>query len=583
VARRTWAVWSAACLLLAVTGAGLLVAAAPLAVDVAVRDLVVEAVPAGALSVAEVLSQLGSGAVLYPALLALLAWRRSVAAAVAVGLLAAGQVLETVLLSVLPRDVDAWLPWAEPSSGRTATAVLGTGLALLVLRARPPVALLAGVAAGLAVGTSRVLLDRHALSDVVVALGFGTGLLGLAVATWPLVPDRPLPLARLSAWTRGSRWAWALPALAALVAVVPAVLESPRMIDLAVYVGSAGVVGEGDDLYRFRTEQGLPFTYPPFAALVAEPLARVPLPLVQLLWTCATLAAAVAVAAVAMRPVVTRLGLPVTSALLLLSTPVRSHVRFGQVGLFLVLLVSLDLLRRGRSSGWGVGLATAVKLTPGVYLLWLAACGSWSRLRSAAAWCAGASVAGLVLLWPSSPTWLSSALWDSSRFGRNDIPGNQSVRGMLLRALDDDHLAERVWLPVAVALLAVGVLGARRLERSGERLAAVGVLAATSVAVSPISWQHHLVWLVLPIAALVAADRCRLAAGWAVVSIVPTTTMALAVDVPVLGALLVDTCGLTAVAAVLLLPRLVLRGSPDSLAGSGRARLVVDGGGLENR
>lgn len=343
------------------------------------------------------------------------------------------------------------------------------------------------------------------------------------------------------------------------MAVVPPLLEpaSRRLGDLAVYVGSAGVVGAGGDLYGYRTEAGLPFTYPPFAALVAEPLARAPLPLVQIAWTGATLAAALGVAVLAMRPVVERLGLPVTTALPLVSTPVRSHVRFGQVGLFLVLLVAADLLRRRAHKGWGVGLAAAIKLTPGIYIAWLLAAGRWSRLRASVAWATAATLAGVLLLWPSSPTWLSAALWDSSRFGRNDIPGNQSVRGMLLRAFPDDATAERLWLVLAAVLVIVGIVGARRLELAGNRLAAVGTLAAASVAASPISWQHHLVWLVLPLAALVAAGRERLAVAWALVLIAPVTTLATRVDIPVVGALLVNTCGLTAVAATLLLPRLV--------------------------
>jgi alpha-1,2-mannosyltransferase len=120
-----------------------------------------------------------------------------------------------------------------------------------------------------------------------------------------------------------------------------------------------------------------------------------------------------------------------------------------------------------------------------------------------------------------------------------------------------ERAAEHAWMVTGVLLLVAGTLGAKRLEQHGDRLGAVGVLAATSVAVSPISWQHHLVWLVLPIAALVAADRCRLAAAWTTVLIVPVTTLGRTVDVPVLGALLVNTCALTAVAAVLLLPRLL--------------------------
>ena len=87
------------------------------------------------------------------------------------------------------------------------------------------------------------------------------------------------------------------------------------------------------------------------------------------------------------------------------------------------------------------------------------------------------------------------------------------------------------------------------------------MLAALSIAVSPISWVRHLVFLVLPLSALVAARRGRLAAGWALL---------LAVSLPSLGTagqpaggpelfwqLVIDAQGLSAVAAVLLLPWLM--------------------------
>lgn len=141
--------------------------------------------------------------------------------------------------------------------------------------------------------------------------------------------------------------------------------------------------------------------------------------------------------------------------------------------------------RRRSHHGWGVGLATAIKLTPAIYLAWLLASGRWARLRVTAAWAAGATLLGVLLLWPSSPTWVSQALWDSSRFGSNDIPGNQSVRGMLLRATSDDGTAERLWLVLAAILVGVGVAGARRLELAGNRLGAVGTLAAAAVVAPP--------------------------------------------------------------------------------------------------
>lgn len=571
--------------------------------------------------VAAAVSQLGAGPVLYPvvATVSLRRWLRGLPpphAASPLMLLAAGQILESLAFAPLRRPTVAGGGTTAPfSSGHAAAALLGWGLVAYELRShtawgrgRAGAAGIWTSLAGIAVGTglTRLYLKEDWLSDVVA--GWMAGLVLLSVA-WALprldtAVEPPRSLARLRPpprrdshplpghriadtrtgsvllWVRQDRRAWWLTAVAALVPVLPVLLtaEDQRMKDLLVYRGAGGTAGSGENIYSFHTALAMPFTYPPFAGVLAEPLSRVPLGTLQTLWTLATVAALVAVARVAMRPVAERLGLPLTVAMMLVSSPVRSNIRFGQVGVFLVLLVTVDLFRRTRP-GLGLGLAIALKLTPTVFLPWLVLMRSWRRLRSTLMFAVGCSALGLLLLWPSSSDYLSRALWDSSRFGLNDIPGNQSVRGMLLRTDLPASWAEGTWLLLSLLLVTAGTAGALRLERAGNRLAAVAVLASLSVAVSPISWVHHLVWLCLPIAALVAAGRARLAAGWfALLCLSPPTLGRLLLDdggvVGVIGHLAVNLQGLTAVAAVLVLPAVVLESRQDRVA----ARLPVAAG-----
>jgi alpha-1,2-mannosyltransferase len=135
---------------------------------------------------------------------------------------------------------------------------------------------------------------------------------------------------------------------------------------------------------------------------------------------------------------------------------------------------------------------------------------------------------------------------------------------MLLRSALPDGAVEPVWLGLALTLVVIGTLGARRLHVQGHLLAAAGVLASLSVAVSPISWVHHLVWLAFPFAALAAADRWRIVLGWYVVLLpgLPAiaSSAAEAEALPAaLAQVLIDLQGLTALAAVLFLPRLIQR------------------------
>jgi len=541
---------------------------APLSTDLAVRDLVAANETRDAVRLAAAVTQLGAGPVLYPVLLAVCGWtaarRRSAREFLPVLALVAGQVLELVLFATLRRPLPlTGVLHTTFSSGHSAAAVLGWGLVAWqldrALRSRPrtKVVWATALAAGAVVGATRVYLGVHWLSDAVAGVIAGALLLATGLAALAYVDGRtPARQLTVPVWLRASPWAWSIPAAAAALPIGLLLASPPgeRLKDLLVYHGAGGTAGAGQNLYAFRTTFSMPFTYPPFAALVVEPLSRMPLGVAQTLWTVATLAAVVVLAPVALRPVVDRIGMPLTVTALLLSSPVRSHLRFGQVGVFLVLLVALDLVHRKGWKGWGLGLAIAIKLTPAVFLPWLAVTRNGKRLGATLAWVTGATLAGLVLLWPSASDYMFRASRDTTRFGANDIPGNQSVRGMLLRLFGPDGVqnAERAWLLCAVVLVAVGTYQAWRCERSGNRLAAVGVLAALSVAVSPISWVHHLVWLVFPIAALAAAGRWRLVAAWATV---------LAISFPSLGhalgwGLLTNVQGLTAVAAVFLLPAL---------------------------
>lgn len=593
--------------LLALVVPVLLAGGRPLGIDLAAARLLQR--PDSVL--AEALTQLGSGAVLYPVLVALgvirrsrgASWRRSVTPLL---VLAAAQTVEAVLFVTVSRPSPVAGHEVSFSSGHALTATLGWGLLALEVSAgwrtprsgRIPAAMPAALAVATLVGLTRVVLGLHWLTDVAVGWALAGAVLMLygaapeLAATADPVADpsgdrpggegssggsgreaaagrqAPAPQAvaeRARRWLSCSPLAWALPAVAALVPLVPllTVAGPDRMKDLLVYVGAGGTAGTGADVYEFRTVFEMPFTYPPFAAVLSEPLSRVPLGLLQALWVAATLVALVGVARIGMRPVVTRIGLPATLALLLVSAPVRSHLRFGQVGLFLVLLVAADLLRpHRRGQGLGLGIATAVKLTPAVFLPWLVVVGKRRTLATAVATAVGATVAGLLLLWPSAKEYLWRALWDSDRFGANDVVGNQSVRGMLLRAGLSDRQVALAWLGSALVLTVVGTLGARRLERNGDRLGALGVLAALSVAVSPISWVHHLVWLSLPLAALVAAGRHWLAAAWALLLTLSLPSMGAAglragTGSPVFWQFVVDGQGLTAVAAVLVLPALL--------------------------
>jgi hypothetical protein len=82
---------------------------------------------------------------------------------------------------------------------------------------------------------------------------------------------------------------------------------------------------------------------------------------------------------------------------------------------------------------------------------------------------------------------------------------NQSLEGILQRAIDGPWRV--VWVLAVVAVLAYGLRAAVLAHADGDEVRAVAITGLVSVLVSPISWIHHLVWVVPVLAVIVGAGR----------------------------------------------------------------------------
>ncbi|MFC5187783.1 glycosyltransferase 87 family protein [Actinomadura harenae] len=289
-------------------------------------------------------------------------------------------------------------------------------------------------------------------------------------------------------------------------------------LDFRIYRLGGGLVTEGTRLY---TEQIAAhwYTNSPVFALICSPLAHLPLTVARVGWQAASLAALVWTCANVLElagRTVTRNTVAVLVAAAMLLEPMYHTFFQGQVNLFLMALVVADVkaVARGRIAGIGIGLAAAVKLTPGIFIVLLLVTG---RIRAAAvaAGTFAAAVAGTWLVAPdASRVYWTGTFRDTSRVGVTYI-SNQSPFGMLSRLLGGHPDRVQSWYPimsvaVAVAGLAIAALWARR----DDWLGAVAVTGATGLLVSPISWAHHWVW-VLPALVLMVRNGHRVAAGCA--------------------------------------------------------------------
>ena len=278
------------------------------------------------------------------------------------------------------------------------------------------------------------------------------------------------------------------------------------LTDLAPYRYGGRAVLEGLPLYGAHDPvSGLPFTYPPFGAVVLVPLALLSLPVAAGLLTAAGTAALVRIVRV-----------PALVVATLAMEPVWQSFRFGQVNLLLMLVVLVDLTRPERRwSGVLVGLAAGVKLTPLVFVVLLLMVGRRDAGLRAVATFAATVVVGFALMPGQAATYWGDRLLDGTRVGPPELAHNQSVYGALSRLLGEPP-PTALWLAVAAPLAGAALVVAAVWWRRGDRVLGTGLAALAMLVASPVSWSHHWVWAV-PLALAVWPHSRRVAVAWTAV------------------------------------------------------------------
>lgn len=274
------------------------------------------------------------------------------------------------------------------------------------------------------------------------------------------------------------------------------------MVDLGVYRRAGQVLLAGGDIYQEAAEE-LPFVYPPFAALLAAPLALVPTTVIQIGWTIASVLTLLAI--------LHRCGLRgsalilVATAVVLICEPVRQTLAFGQLSLFLAAMVILDLApgprlaraRRLLPEGLLTGLASAIKLTPAIFVLYLMASRKWRTAAVAGSAAAAVTVLAAILL-PGS----SWSFWGGLARGETGMSGgiiyafNQSLLANVARIVGLGRVGLPVGLGLAVLVGLMGAWAASLWQRRGQTLWALSLAGLAGLMASPVSWLNHFVWVV---------------------------------------------------------------------------------------
>jgi alpha-1,2-mannosyltransferase len=295
-------------------------------------------------------------------------------------------------------------------------------------------------------------------------------------------------------------------------------------VDLAVY-RDAGLVARRSpgQLYRWREPSGLQFTYTPFAAAFCMIMSLLPAELLAWLMLAGSVAALLAAVWLTFGALgwhgTSRLGAAsAVSAVAFWIEPVQRTLHAGEVDLLLMLLVVRDLAHRGRRwQGAGLGLAAGIKLVALIFIPYLLLTGRY-RQAGAAAVAFAATVAAGALLFPRASVtwWLGGVFLDARRTGFAGYLANQSLLGMTTRLAGTVPPAA-AWLVLAVLAGGPALVLAALVHRQGRPVHGWVICAVTGLIISPVSWDHHWVWIAPALAVLTdTAVRARPArrAGW---------------------------------------------------------------------
>lgn len=301
--------------------------------------------------------------------------------------------------------------------------------------------------------------------------------------------------------------------------------------DMDVYRIGGQIWHQGLSLYAdgsmpFTTDGiWLPFTYPPFAALLFTPLGEIPLTVASIGISLVTAALLIYVTtlSLALLDIGSRenrwwlaTGLSIVT---IWFNPFWMTLGFGQINVVLMALIMVDVfvLHRRATDGsdsparWGrgvlTGIASAVKLTPLVFLGVFFIAGRFRAVVIGLVTFAAAAGIGWLWMPDDSRTYWTDTLFHTARIGQPEGRINQNLNAAGLRLFGDGSAASYWWIGTGLAVTLLALLAARSWHpvtafAPGPMTGRVGALSVTCIVavwgllVSPTTWAHHWVWCI---------------------------------------------------------------------------------------
>lgn len=289
------------------------------------------------------------------------------------------------------------------------------------------------------------------------------------------------------------------------------------LLDVGVFRDAGAAFINGDPLYQgFPSRSGFAFIYPPFAALLFVPLTWVNELTMDIMWNTSIIGAVFLIMAMAAHRLGLRPWWAWAAALTGFSTcldTISSNLYYGQINIFLILLVTADVLGFTPKPirGIGIGVAAGIKLTPAAFgVLFLVRKDWWSVARSAGFFVLTAII-GFIFRPQESIYFWTEEFFATDRGGDIFYPPNQGIGGMLSRGLVDAGVVEKLAPVILLLFAAATIFIAYRLEQRGRSVEALLIVVLGISLGGPFAVSHH--WagiiLVLPLIFTVREQALR--------------------------------------------------------------------------
>jgi alpha-1,2-mannosyltransferase len=292
-------------------------------------------------------------------------------------------------------------------------------------------------------------------------------------------------------------------------------------IDLNVYRVAGTWIRHGVFLYQSDFWGIGKWTYTPFGALVMLPLALIPLTVLIYLWTWLSILCLAVILYFSFKNIIPNkhrflfiiflifLGVPLT--------PVSDTLGLGQINLILGAMAIFDIMwisnnirfpkASKRYEGFLIGIATAIKLSPGIFIIHYIFTKQYRAAFNATMTVFTCWGLAAIFTWHNSFYYFKNKIFlhvGNQVHGAQDAYFNQSLWGFFHRHI----LAQinTVYPVLALFFFIFGMYMGARLHKVGEKISSIAVIGLTGLIISPISWQHHAIWVIPALGAIVARN-----------------------------------------------------------------------------